>query len=89
MPEVLYEEVIEVEERVVLHQDSCQLQLPVPLVQGNTGEKVCTYPGVKVSTTLLSYIYSETSEYWGAGPCREAVLISEVNLHLRYKATSE
>ncbi len=42
MPEVLYEEVVEVEERMVLHQDSCQLNLsdPVPPVQGNTGEKV-------------------------------------------------
>lgn len=40
MPDLLYEEVIEVEERVVLHQESCQLQLPVPLVHGNTGEKV-------------------------------------------------
>ena len=42
MPEVLYEEVVEVEERMVLHQDSCQLKLPTPLVQGNTGEEVCT-----------------------------------------------
>lgn len=41
MPEVLYEEIVEVEERVVLHQDTCQLQLPTPLIQGNTGEKVC------------------------------------------------
>ncbi len=41
MPEVLYEEVLEVEERVVLKQDECQLNLPEPLVQGMTGEKVC------------------------------------------------
>ena len=40
MPEVLYEEVLEVEERVVLEQDGCQLQIPQPLIQGNTGEKV-------------------------------------------------
>ena len=40
MPEMLYEEVVEVDERVVLYQDTCQLQLPLPLVQGNTGEKV-------------------------------------------------
>ena len=40
MPEVLYEEVLEVEERVVLEQDGCQLQIQEPLIQGNTGEKV-------------------------------------------------
>ena len=40
MPEVLYDEVVEVEERVVLHQEACQLLLPGPLIQGNTGEKV-------------------------------------------------
>ena len=40
MPEVLYEEVVEVRERVVLQQESCQLGLPTPLVQGSTGEMV-------------------------------------------------
>lgn len=40
MPEVLYEEVVEVEERVVLQQDTCQLNLPTPLLEGSTGEKV-------------------------------------------------
>ena len=40
MPEVLYEEVVEVEERVVLEQDSCQLGLPGPVTTGTTGEKV-------------------------------------------------
>ena len=40
MPEVLYEEVVEVEERVVLEQPRCELQLPTPLVEGSTGEKV-------------------------------------------------
>ena len=42
MPEVLYEEVVEVEERVVLQQDTCQLNLPTPLIEGSTGEKVHT-----------------------------------------------
>ena len=42
VPEVLYEEVVEVEERVVLAQDSCQLQLTTPTVTGTTGEKVQT-----------------------------------------------
>ena len=43
MPEVLYEEVVEVEERVVLEQPRCELQLPTPLVEGSTGEKVYLY----------------------------------------------
>ncbi|KAK1794456.1 hypothetical protein P4O66_011331 [Electrophorus voltai] len=40
MPEVLYEEVIEVDERVVLRQDGCQLPRMEPkrLVTGSTGE---------------------------------------------------
>ncbi len=35
MPEVLYEEVIEVEERVILRQDSCQLSEPKRIVTGD------------------------------------------------------
>ena len=31
---------VEVDERVVLEQESCQLQLNTPTVTGNTGEKV-------------------------------------------------
>ena len=44
---------IEVEERVVLNQDSGHLQLAVLLVQDNTRKKVCAYPGVKMSKPLL------------------------------------
>ena len=40
MPETLYEVVMEVEERVLLVQGSCQLKLDTPIVTGNTGEKV-------------------------------------------------
>ena len=40
MPEVLYEDVIEVEERVILHQKDCQLSLIGDTVQGRTGEQV-------------------------------------------------
>ena len=40
MPETLYEAVVDVDERVVLEQESCQLQLNAPTVTGNTGEKV-------------------------------------------------
>ena len=40
MPETLYEAVVEVEERVVLLQESCKLHLDTPIVTGNTGEKV-------------------------------------------------
>ncbi len=40
MPNVIYEEVVEVEERVCLVQDMCQLGLNSPIVTGTTGEKV-------------------------------------------------
>ena len=40
MPEVLYEDIVEVEERVILHQKDCQLNLTSNTVQGNTGEQV-------------------------------------------------
>ncbi|KAK9965359.1 hypothetical protein ABG768_004455 [Culter alburnus] len=42
MPDVLYEEVIEVEERVILRQDSCQLPRNEPkrIVTGSTGESL-------------------------------------------------
>ena len=40
MPETLYEAVVEVDERVVLEQELCQLQLNIPTVTGNTGEIV-------------------------------------------------
>lgn len=39
-PDVLYERVVEVEERVVLQQESCQLGLLGDEVTGTTGEKV-------------------------------------------------
>ena len=41
MPEMLYESVVEVEERIVLFQGTCQLKLEAPVVTGTTGEKVC------------------------------------------------
>ena len=40
MPDVLYEDIVEVEERVVLYQDDCQL-FNGGTVQGMTGEHVC------------------------------------------------
>ncbi|GAB6023455.1 hypothetical protein CHUAL_008235 [Chamberlinius hualienensis] len=39
-PDVLYEDVIEVDERVVLVQEKCQLNIFAPVVTGVTGEKV-------------------------------------------------
>eukprot|EP00106_Octopus_bimaculoides_P000145 XP_014767587.1 PREDICTED: 5-oxoprolinase-like [Octopus bimaculoides] len=39
-PEVLYEEVIEVEERMLLKQDKCKLELDCKVVTGITGEKL-------------------------------------------------
>ena len=40
VPDVLYECVIEVDERVVLQQNSCQLHLDAPTLSGVTGEQV-------------------------------------------------
>jgi 5-oxoprolinase (ATP-hydrolysing) len=39
-PEVLYSHVVEVEERVVLHQESCELSLKGLEVEGKSGEKL-------------------------------------------------
>lgn len=40
MPETLYEAVLEVDERVVLEQKSCQLLLNTSIVTSNAGENV-------------------------------------------------
>jgi len=40
MPELLYSEVTEVDERVVLKQKNCQLSRPCSLQTGVTGEEV-------------------------------------------------
>jgi len=53
MPELLYSEVIEVDERVVLRQKSCQLNLPCSLQTGITGEQVSHSP-----STLLTELAS-------------------------------
>ena len=39
-PSQLYDEVIEVEERLVLQQENCQMQMSCPVVTGTTKEKV-------------------------------------------------
>ena len=41
MPETLYESVVEADERAVLCQETCQLNLEGLVVTGTTGEKVC------------------------------------------------
>lgn len=40
VPSVIYDCIIEVDERVVLHQELCQLGLDNPTAVGVTGEKV-------------------------------------------------
>ncbi|PRD28150.1 UNVERIFIED_CONTAM: 5-oxoprolinase [Trichonephila clavipes] len=39
-PENLYEEVIEVEERIVLHQNKCEIKRSTPVLIGTTGENI-------------------------------------------------
>ncbi|XP_055890721.1 5-oxoprolinase-like [Biomphalaria glabrata] len=48
-PENLYEDVIEVEERVVLHQMDCELDKHGDLVQGSTGEKLLRWKPVALT----------------------------------------
>lgn len=43
MPDVIYERVIEVKERVCLVKEECQLNMEGPIATGTTGEKVITY----------------------------------------------
>ena len=40
MPEMLYSDVVEVEERLVLAREDCQLNSGKPVVQATTGDKV-------------------------------------------------
>ena len=40
MPEVIYDKVVEVKERVCLVRDDCQMNLQCTVVTGSTGEKV-------------------------------------------------
>ena len=39
-PDVLYEDVVEVDERVVLQQERCEIKRQCPSATGTTGEKV-------------------------------------------------
>ncbi|XP_060073815.1 5-oxoprolinase-like [Ylistrum balloti] len=48
-PDQLYEEVIEVEERVVFQQDRCEIKKACPIVTGTTGEKLEVWRSVDVS----------------------------------------
>lgn len=45
-PFLLYEEVIEVDERVVLHQDRCEIKKDVPLVDGISNDKIEVWKAV-------------------------------------------
>ena len=40
MPDVLYEEIVEVKERVVFQQNKCQMNKQATIVTGKTKEKV-------------------------------------------------
>lgn len=51
MPDVLYEEVVEVEERVVLKKNNCMLNTQCPVEKASTGEEVAT----DLSLLLLSF----------------------------------
>jgi len=52
-PAQLYDQVVEVHERLVLHQDNCQIRKQVPLVTGRTKEEV----GTQHCVVWLYYIF--------------------------------
>lgn len=55
-PDVLYEEVIEVNERFVLQQEKCQIKKKCPVVIGTTGEKVRNHTLCSLSIVSFSFI---------------------------------
>jgi len=60
MPQVLYEEVVEVEERITLHKDECCLKRSCPVVRASTGEDVSSNRFLLVSsarhTIILDFV---------------------------------
>ncbi|XP_076111400.1 5-oxoprolinase-like isoform X2 [Mytilus galloprovincialis] len=48
-PDQLYEDVIEIEERVVFHQDICEIKKQCPTVTGSTGEKLEIWKQVNIT----------------------------------------
>ena len=53
-PDVLYEEVVEVDERVVLQQDRCQVNKQCERTTGKTGEMVCGINYIKLHVHIVS-----------------------------------
>lgn len=59
MPELLYDRVIEVEERVAVQRDDCLLNRKCEISSTSTGEQVCCILLV-VSIYALNKIYNST-----------------------------
>ena len=53
MPDVIYDRVIEVKERVCLVQENCQLNIQSSIVTGTTGEQVNFSNKRKIITVLI------------------------------------
>lgn len=62
MPDVIYDRVIEVKERVCLAQEDCQLNLQSPLVTGRTGEQVLLTPQLLVAIYCFRIILGSSLE---------------------------
>ena len=57
-PDVLYDEVIEVEERVVLQQERCEIKQDCPVVTGTTNEKArCHHSLIELKRDCLLCLY--------------------------------
>lgn len=54
-PEILYEEVIEVEERIVIKQEKCELNTKSPVTVGITGEEIEIWTPVNTDTEKLKH----------------------------------
>lgn len=65
IPEVLYEDVVEVQERVILQQDKCELGLPSPELTGSTNEKVCFF----YQLTCVPYLANQCCSIFLAVSC--------------------
>ena len=77
MPETLYEVVMEVEERVLLVQGSCQLKLDTPIVTGNTGEKVGGVRGGQREIFCCGGMHFNLLVFYGVGVHEFRIIVVE------------
>ena len=57
LPEVLYEEVVEVDERVIPYQEHCKMNIEAPVLEGTTQEKVSSSFFDKIVTSVAVWLH--------------------------------